>query len=270
MRRSNRKVQPAKLLPRVLPATVLATLFCWPLALNSQSAATGEASDSQAFPTLTELRAHVTPEGIGDSLLMRRHYQEALEEYRKAPSGSSDVWDKMGIAYQMLSDRKDAVRCYRESLRLEAGNELALNNLATVYELQAEYGKAEALYRRALELDPGSAKIAMNLGTILMVQDKYSQGAELYRRAIGLDPKVFDQSEGPVFESAVPLEERGAMNYYKARQCAKAAMIDRAIRYLHKAVDEGFITPKGLARDDSFAALRGNPEFQRLIGGYGK
>lgn len=255
---------------RVFPATLLATLLCWPLALNAQTAATGAAPASQAFPTLADLRAHVTHEGVGDSLLMRRQYQEALEEYRKSPSSSSDVWDKMGIAYQMLSDMKDAVRCYKESLRLQPGNELALNNLATVYELQAEYGKAEALYRRALELDPTSAKIAMNLGTILMVQDKYSQGAELYKRAISLDPKVFDQSEGPVFESAVPLEERGAMNYYKARQCAKAALIERAIRYLHSAMDEGFITPSQLARDESFAALRGNPEFQRLIGGHGR
>ena len=103
-----------------------------------------------------------------------------------------------------------------------------------------------------------------------MAQDKYSPGAELYKRALSLDPNVFDQSKGPVFESAAPLEERGAMNYYKARQCAKAAMTDRAIRYLHQAVDEGFISPRELARDDSFAGLRGNPEFQRLIGGEGK
>lgn len=268
MRRSNRQSPPAKLLTRAFPATVVVALLCLPPAPHAQTAAAG--SDSKDLPTLADLRARVTHEGIGDSLLMRRHYQEALEEYRKAPSGSSDVWDKKGIAFQMLSDMEDAIRCYKESLRLEPGNELALNNLATVYELQDKYGKAEALYRRALKLDPTSAKIAMNLGTILMVQDKYLRGAELYKRAMSLDPKVFDQSDGPVFESVVPLEERGAINYYKARQFAEAAMIERAFRYLHRALNEGFITPGQLARDNSFAGLRGNPEFQRLIGGHGK
>lgn len=58
----------------------------------------------------------MTHEGIGDSLLIRRHYQEALEEYRKAPGDSSDVWDKMGIAYQMLSDTKDAIRYLRQAV----------------------------------------------------------------------------------------------------------------------------------------------------------
>lgn len=264
MRRSNRQMQPVKLL---LPA-LLATFISWSPALNAQAIAPGAASDSPAFPTLADLRAHVTHEGIGDSLLVRRRYQEALEEYQKAPSDSSDVWDKMGIANQMLSNLRDAVRCYKESLRLNPANMLALNNLATVYELQSEYGKAEAMYRRAMELDPTSAKIAMNLGNVLMVEDKYSQGSELYKRALILDSEVFDRSEGPVFESAVPLVERGAMNYYKARQCALAGMIDRAIQYLHEAVNEGFITRRQLARDSSFASLRGNSDFHRLIAGH--
>lgn len=270
MRRSNRHVPPGKLLLAGLLATFMALLSSGHPALNAQAIAPGAASDQDAFPTLADLRAHVTHEGIGDSLLFHRRYQEALDEYRKAPSDSSDVWDKMGIAYQMLSDLKNAARCYKESLRLEPGNELALNNLATVYELQTDYGKAEAMYRSALELDPTSARIAMNLGNVLMLQTKYSQGSELYKRALSLDPNVFDRSEGPVFENAAPLGQRGAMNYYKARQCAQAGMIDRAIRYLHEAVNEGFMTRRQLARDSSFAPLRGNPDFERLIAGHGK
>lgn len=261
MRRSNHPRPPALLL---LPA-MLAILTAGPLALHAQGTTQSAPSGSNHLPTLAELRAQVTPEDIGDSLLVRQRYQEAIEQYRKASGNSSDLWDKMGIAYQMLSDVKDATRCYKQSLRLNPTNQLALNNIATVYELQGQFSKAESMYRRALELDPTSAKITMNLGTVLMIESRYSQGSDFYKRALALDPNVFDQPDGPVFQSGVPLRQRGAMNYYKAQHCAQAGQTDRAVHYLQKAVSEGFTTSDQIARDSNFALLRGNPAFERLI-----
>lgn len=265
MRRSDRPRLPAELL---LPE-ILAFLIAGPLALQAQGTTQSASSASPPFRSLADLRAHVTPEDVGDSLLVRHRYQEAIEQYRKASSDSSDVWDKMGIAYQMLSDLKDAGRCYKQSLRLKPANELAINNLATVFELQGQYGKAEGMYRRALILDPTSPKIAMNLGTVLMIQSKYDQGSDLYKRALALDPQVFEHSVGPVYQSGIPLEQRGAINFYKARHCAQAGMVDRAVKYLQKAINEGFTTPGKIARDSSFAALHGIPAYEHLIAEHG-
>ncbi|HJT87366.1 MAG TPA: hypothetical protein VJ732_05905 [Bryobacteraceae bacterium] len=66
-------------------------------------------------------------------------------------------------------------------------------------------------------------------------------------------------------ENVVPLEQRGAINYYMARNCADAGMNDRAVAYLRKAIDEGYITAGKIARDDSFASLRNDPAFQQLL-----
>ena len=212
----------------------------------------------------------ITAEDIGDSLLVKRQYQEAIEQYRKMPNPSADLWNKMGIAYQMLFDPKDAARCYRETLRRNPAHAYALNNMGTIYDTQGDFAKAEGYYRKALDANPGSARSAMNLGTNLMAQRRYSEGSEMYKRALTLDPDVLDTSEGPVSTSGVPLEQRGAMNYYKAKDYAQAGMIDRAMRFLRKALNEGFASPNEIARDSSFSSLRETPAFKRLMAEHAK
>lgn len=262
-----RRIDPHPSLPqRLLPcAALLAALISAPPAIHAQKAALDRTAASTAPPSAADLGFQVTPEDMGDSLLFHRRYQEAIAQYRKARSDSPDVWNKMGIAYQMLSDLRDAARCYEQSLRLRPDHALTLNNLGTVYDLLGFYGKAEGLYRKALDLKPKSARITMNLGTNLMFQAKYSQGSEMYKRALALDPGVFDRSVGPNSESGAPLEQRGAINYYMARNCAQAGMNDRAVAYLKKALDEGFTTPEKIAADTTFASLGNNPAFQQLI-----
>lgn len=243
---------------------LLGIVSCGTLQIRGQQSVsvTGTAPAPQVAPAQSDYQ--VTAEDIGDSMLIHRRYQEAIEQYKKAPA-DSDVWDKMGIAYQMLFDLKDAARCYEESLRLKPDNELALNNMGTVYDQQGDYGKAEGLYRKAFKLDPQSARIVMNLGTNLMFQNKFGQGSQMYKLALSLDKDAFEEFGGPVTSSGTPVAQRGAMNYYKAQHCAESGMIERAVEYLRQAVNEGFISVGRLARDDTFARLRGNPKFERLI-----
>lgn len=259
------RIQPHTRAQRALPLiALLAVVCCRPFALHAQPAASADGSAPATQANSSHSDYQVTAEDIGDSMLIHRRYQEAIDQYKKAPA-DSNVWDKMGIAYQMLFDLKDAARCYQESLRLKPGNELALNNMGTVFDQQGDYGKAESLYRKALQIDPKSPRIAMNLGTNLMFQDKFDQGSAMYKLALSLDKDAFEEFRGPVTESGTPLQQRGAMNYYKAMHCAEAGMTDRAVDYLRHAVSEGFISAGRLAHDNSFVALRGNSRFERLI-----
>jgi tetratricopeptide (TPR) repeat protein len=258
--------QPRSLLIRLLPPLLIPAAFiAGTLAVTAQQSPPDATAGSspQAVPVAPD--APVTPEDIGDALLVKRRYQEALESYRKMPGRSADLWNKMGIALQMLFDPKDAARCYKESLRLSPAHAWALNNLATIYDARGDFAKAEAFYRKAQEADPESARIAMNLGTNLMAQRKYTQGSEMYKLALALDPEVLNSSEGPVSIDGVPLEQRGAMNYYKAKNYAQAGMFDSAITFLKRAMNEGFTSPTDIVRDSGFDRLRGNPAFKRLI-----
>jgi tetratricopeptide (TPR) repeat protein len=217
-------------------------------------------------PTPSPAAKQPTAEQAGDSLAAHLRYQAAIAAYSKAPEMTATIWNKMGIAYQMMFNSKDAMRCYKESLKLEPHNPQVLNNLATVYASMKEYGQADHLYHKAIKIDPKSAAIYKNLGTNLLAEKRYDKGWEAYQQAISIDPQIFaDHNGNPKVENPSTVQERGAMNYYMALGCARSGYTDCALNYLRAALDEGFANRKKIATEVEFASLRDNPAFQRLV-----
>lgn len=249
-----------------LPATVLlAALVGVPLEVVAQQATPDQAANPSSQSSLAKPGFHVNPEYLGDLRLVERRYQAAIEAYQKVPQASAELWNKMGIAYQMLFDVKDATRCYKESLRLNPRDARVLNNLGTVYDAQKNYLKAEHMYRKALKADPKSAVFAMNLGTNLMVQGEYGKGWKMYQHAMALNPDIFHETNDSVAWNTMTPEESGAIHYYQAKGYAQAGMTDRALHALRRALNEGFTSPKKISRDSSFTALHGNPRFEQIL-----
>jgi tetratricopeptide (TPR) repeat protein len=216
-------------------------------------------------PTAVALPNAVPPEQSGDLLAAHQRYQAAISAYSKSPQMTATILNKMGIAYQMMFNTKDAVRCYKDSLKLDAHNPLVLNNLGTVYASLKEYGPADRMYRKALKISPNSALVLKNLGTNLLAEKKYDKGWDVYQRALAIDPKVFADHMTPKVENPASVQERGAMNYYMALGCVRSGYIDSALQYLRAALNEGFTSRKKIASDAEFASLHDNPAFQRLM-----
>ena len=205
-----------------------------------------------------------SPEELGDALMTHQRYQAALVSYKKA-TPSAYVWNMMGIAYQMMFNMQDAMRCYQASLKMAPRNPHVLNNLGTVYDSLKQFRAAERIYGKALKLDPKSALIYKNLGTNLLSQHKYKKGWEAYKAALALDPEIFEQNSGPRSDNPASAQERGAMNFYMAKSCVHAGRNEQAIDYLRMALNEGFTTPKKIVADSEFASLRGIPAFEQLL-----
>jgi tetratricopeptide (TPR) repeat protein len=205
------------------------------------------------------------PEVVGDALMIHKRYQAAIEAYRQASQESPGVWNKLGIANQMMYDLEEATRCYQASLKLNPNNPHVLNNLGTVYESQKRYADAERMYRRAIRLEPGSALAYKNLGTALLVQHKFVKGWGAYQTALSLDPKIFVDRATPKAADPGTAQDRGAMNYYMARGCVRAGMNACAIDHLRRALNEGFTDNKKIQADSEFAGLRGDPAFEQLL-----
>jgi tetratricopeptide (TPR) repeat protein len=243
----------------------LAALAAAPLAVLAQAPGAATVPSPLPSQTTSASPAQAPPEDVGDTLMARHRYQAAIEAYKKAPRDSAELWNKMGIAYQLMLNWQEADRCYRAALRLEPHNAKVLNNLGTIYDSQKRYGDAQKMYRKALKVDPKSALIRKNLGTALLAQHKYQKGWEMYQSALAIDPNIFDSNSGPRVENPTSVEQRGAMNYYMARGCVRAGMHERAIEYLRMALNEGFTSPRKIAADSEFAGLRGIPEFEQLL-----
>ncbi len=251
---------------RWLPAlAVFATLVPLPLAVFAQPATEAPAGQSQSRQT-DAAQAPPTPEEIGDALMIHQRYQAAIEAYQKVAGNSPAAMNKMGIAYQMMFNLHDALRCYQASLKMDPRNSHVYNNLGAVYDGLGEYRKAQRMYRRALKLDPRSPLVLKNLGSDLLAQHKYQKGWEAYQAALALDPDIFqDRATNLRVQNPASIAERGAMNYYMAKGCLRAGMTARAIDYLRLALNEGFTNPKKIIADSEFAGLRGVPAFEQLL-----
>jgi tetratricopeptide (TPR) repeat protein len=223
------------------------------------------AAAPQSSPVAVVPATPSTPEEVGDSMMSHQRYQAAVEAFKKDPHPSADIWNKMGIAYQMLFNLEEASRCYQASLRLNPKNPRVMNNLGTIYDSEKGYRDAERMYRKALRFDPQSALIYKNLGTNLLAQHKYKKGWEEYKTALQIDPGIFENTSSPRVQNPASVEDRGAMNYYMAKGCVRAGMNDCAIEYLRMALNEGFTNPKKIQADSEFAALKGMPAFEQLL-----
>ncbi|MGA9671288.1 MAG: hypothetical protein WBQ94_18905 [Terracidiphilus sp.] len=219
----------------------------------------------QRQPLIIEAGLRPTPEEVGDAFMVHQRYQAAIEAYQKTPLDSAAVWNKMGIAYQLMFSLTDASRCYKMSLKLNPDDIHAINNLGTVYDSLRAFGEAERMYRKGLRLDPDSATLLKNLGTNLVSQHKYEHGWEVYKAALARDPHIFDKPPALHVENPGTVQERGAMNYYMAKGCARAGQNDRAIDFLRRSLNDGFANPKKIQTDSEFAVLHGNPAFERLL-----
>jgi|SRR5580658_3401829 tetratricopeptide (TPR) repeat protein len=247
-------------LPAVIPARPPVTK-----APPSPESAASASANTNSSVSIQKSPPTLTDEQWGDSLMARKEYQAAIDAYSRILQPSATVWNQMGIAYQMLFDEKNAVRCYKECLRRDPYNPHALNNLATIEDEQGNYGAAERLYRQAIELSPGSARLIRNAATNLLLQHKFSQSSEAYAQALALDPHILDRQTGPTADATSTPRDRGQLSYLQARSCARAGLIECAIDHLRGAFNEGFATPKQVVREDDFTALRRTPEYERLI-----
>jgi tetratricopeptide (TPR) repeat protein len=256
---------------RFSPALALAGVLLCGLPLAALSpvraqvpAATTSPTPATGVPPNPAPAKQPTPEDLGDALTAHQRYQAAIQAYAKAPQ-SAAVWNKMGIAYQMMFNLKDSTRCYKESIRLDPRNPNVLNNLGTIYDSLKDYRQAERMYRRALKLDPKSAIVLKNLGTNLLAQRKHARGWEAYQQALAIDPDIFQDRSSPQVQNPGSIQERGAMNYYMAMGCVRAGLTDCALQYLRMALNEGYTNSKKVAADVAFASLRDNPDFKELL-----
>jgi tetratricopeptide (TPR) repeat protein len=197
--------------------------------------------------------------------MLQQRYQAAFEVYSKIAQPSAAVWNKMGIASQMLFNPKNAARCYKQALKLDPNEYGALNNLATIEDTLQNFSAAERLYRRALKVEPGSARVFKNLGTNLLMQHKYSESSEAYAKALALNPRIFDSYSGPTIEARVPVKLRGDESYLWARTCAHAGLNECAITQLRRAFDEGSATTRQVENDKDFEGVRQTHDYQRLL-----
>ncbi len=208
----------------------------------------------------------LSPMKRGDILMARKRYREAIEIYEEGLREAAVLHNKMGIAYHQLMDFRAALQHYNQSLKLDPTYSEAINNIGTVYYAQRNHRRAIKQYREALKHAPMSASIYSNLGTAYFARKKYKDASTAYQKAIELDPDVFEHrnTAGSLLQER-SVQERAKFHFYLAKTYAKAGMVERALSYIRKALEEGFRDKDRFRKDSEFEALQELEEFQALM-----
>jgi tetratricopeptide (TPR) repeat protein len=206
------------------------------------------------------------PEELGDVLMARKRYREALEQYQRCDQASAVIANKTGIAYHQLLDLAGAAKQYKLATHLDRHYSEAFNNLGTIYYSQKSYRRAIHLYKTALRLAPNSATAYSNLGSAYFSTHHFQDAMMAYEKALDLDPDVFLYSSvSGVLLQEQSVEDKARFHYYMARIYAQKGMNDQALQFIRKALEEGFSEPQKFREEAEFARLQGNPQFEELL-----
>jgi tetratricopeptide (TPR) repeat protein len=204
----------------------------------------------------------------GDSFFARRLYEDAIIEYKKSITldrYNASTLNRLGLVYHQSQKLTEAERYYREALKQNSYFLEVLNNIGTVEYARQRYPSALEMYEKALKIRPESPTVLLNMGACLFDLKRYDEAVKATQRAIEIDPKVLDRAGG--FGTLIQTSRRSdpMVSFYYARIYALQGDKERAISYLHRALDEGFTDFGKIKMEPAFAPLAAEEGYVRLM-----
>ena len=94
---------------------------------------------------------------LGNALALNQKFPEAVKEYKqvlRVYPESKAAWNNLGSAYRGMGKLNDALGAYRHAIERDSRYGLAYYNMGVVYDKLGYYDKALANYSRAIRYDP--------------------------------------------------------------------------------------------------------------------
>ncbi|HEV2350004.1 MAG TPA: tetratricopeptide repeat protein [Terriglobia bacterium] len=229
------------------------------------------AGGAQVANPASHPQSTLSPQERADIYMARKSYADAVDFYNRAlkepgisPADSATIWNKLGIAFQQQVNFGAARKAYAMAIHLHGDFSEPWNNLGTTFFLENKFKKSLKYYRRALKLNPDSASFHMNYGTAFYRMKKFKEAVDEYRAALTLDPSIlYDRAT-----NGTVMETRGAdanFYFYLAKTFAILGRPDEAVRYLRRAMEEGFKDHRRLKEDPDIKKISEYPAYVELM-----
>ena len=131
----------------------------------------------------------------GEAKLKEGHYEQAIEEFKKAielDPDSADAHYSLGVAYLKTGARVEALDHLREAIRLRPDWVEAHYSLARAYYDFGDYKSAATSFEEALRLKPDFFAAMLELGATYQHSGLHTKSVEVLRRAVLLQPDHID------------------------------------------------------------------------------
>jgi tetratricopeptide (TPR) repeat protein len=228
----------------------------------------GDLLQMQILMPAKDLAEATRHEQRGDSYFARKMYEEAIAEYHEAVAidrYNASTLNRLGLVYHQSQKLPEAERYYREALKQNPYFLEVLNNIGTVEYARQRYENAVSNYEKALKIRPESPTVLLNMAFCLFDMKKYEDAQIRLRQALQLDPRVLEKAAG--FGTLIQTSRRGdpAVSFYFAKIYAAQGDKERAISYLNRALDEGFVEFDKIKTEPVFQALATEEGYMKVL-----
>ena len=167
-------------------------MTCW---AASEAGAYREAKDAglraqeldPQDPTVHYVLGHLSgilASGSGDVEQAIRHYRQAL---RLDPRNAS-THNSLGTCFLRQGKSDEAIHHFREALRIRPDHAQAHNNLGLALARQDKLDEAIIHFQEALRIRPDYAQAHNNLGVVLVKQEKFDEAITHFQEALRIRP----------------------------------------------------------------------------------
>lgn len=133
--------------------------------------------------------------GLGSAYLNLGKTSEAREGFERAtklragyPDTLSNAWNNLGLLATRGNRSEDAIKCFREAVRLGPDHLIPLNNLGNAYRLSKDWDAAQQVFEYALEVAPTDAEANYGLAMVFAHADDTAHAYEYLQRALKSRP----------------------------------------------------------------------------------
>ena len=133
-------------------------------------------------------------QNLGNALMRRGHYEEALGHFRRVLAvrpDSANIHFNLAEALEKLGQAGGAAQDqYEQTVKLNPAYAEAYVKLADYLEKSSRKSEALAQYERAVKFMPDSAQLRYNLGSLLIGSGNLPAALEQLEIAVKLDPQI--------------------------------------------------------------------------------
>jgi tetratricopeptide (TPR) repeat protein len=133
--------------------------------------------------------------GLGSAYLSQQEITEARESFERAsklqasyPDTLTNAWNNLGLIATQTNSTEEAVKDFREAVRLSPDHMIALTNLGNAYRLQKNWEEARKVFDHALEVDASDAEANYGLAMVFAHADDTAHTYEYLQRALKSRP----------------------------------------------------------------------------------
>lgn len=148
------------------------------------------AANSQA--NLDSLAGTILGQGI--DWYQKGDYNRALNAFKRSAAlspfsdNSAKAYDYMGLSYLKLEKTEEAIKVYREAIRLYPSNADLQMSLGDIYLAEERQEEALKAYEAAVKLDPTNAETRYSLGQSLLTAGRLNEARQQFVQVVRLTP----------------------------------------------------------------------------------